>query len=382
MLKVIHLSTKNVKCGIATYAHNLISSLDELCHNTHHTVPVEELSQVNIDDYYDNFIQRCADYDAIHIQHEHGIFTHGGGIEDSIERTGKILTRLAKKYTNKKIAITFHTAPEFFTTLRQAIHFKSTPVTINYFLSRMWKNYIVRTFKKYKNLHIIVHSQITKDKLTNTGVPEESISIITHGVMPMQSDKNHEPVDSFADNINLGIFGFIAEYKGHDLAIRAMQYLPERYNLMILGGRHPNNMSDVIEHRLALIEELDLQDRVKVTGYLTEEEFNTYNKDIAIYLAPYTDHDLSASGAITWSLTSGKPVIGTFIPAFNNICKDYECMIRVHHESPRELAWRIVQLIESPKIQRELVSNCRRYSEENSWASTAKKHLGLYTAIN
>lgn len=380
MHKVIHLSTKDVQCGIATYTQNLVSSMDAICDNEHFRVPTENCKTTynTLDEYYATFIQKCAGFDTIHIQHEHGIFTHGGGIEDSIERTGNILQSLAKKYPDKRIYITFHTAPEFFTTMLQALCQRDIETTISYFLSRMWRSHISNTFKKYSNITAIVHSGETRDKLINSFVPAESIHIIPHGVLPMR-ESNFTPLSSSASSINLGLFGFIAEYKGHDLAIRAMQYLPERYKLMILGGRHPNNMSNVIEARLALIEDLELEDRVKITGYIKDEEFQDFNDMISIYLAPYTDTNLSASGAVTWSLTSGKPVVGTFIPAFNNICKEHKCIAQVNHDSPRELAWKVMQLVESSDLQLELVNNCRKYCSDNSWENIAIKHKDLYT---
>jgi glycosyltransferase involved in cell wall biosynthesis len=384
-MRVIHLSTKNVKCGIATYTANLVDALNNICSNTYYKLPVwqdsDVMSSVDVDSYYSEFIDACEDHDAIHIQHEHGLFTHTGKIEDSIDRTGQVLESLAKKYPTKKVFITFHTAPEFITTLSQVIFQRSIETAIMYFMSRMWRAYIAKTIKKYSNINAIVHSQITRDKLIASRVPANSINIVPHGVQPM---RNHSfsPVDHSSETINLGIFGFIAEYKGHDLAIRAMQYLPERYKLLILGGRHPNNMSTVIEDRLALIEDLALEDRIKITGYIKEDEFQAYNDDISIYLAPYTDPDLSASGAVTWSLTSGKPVVGTFIPAFNNICKEHECIAQVNHISPRELAWKIIQLVESSELQVELVNNCKKYCADNSWSNIAKTHINLYTAVD
>jgi glycosyltransferase involved in cell wall biosynthesis len=38
----------------------------------------------------------------------------------------------------------------------------------------------------------------------------------------------------------IGIYGFLSPYKGHLVALKALEYLPEDYHLLIIGGEHPH----------------------------------------------------------------------------------------------------------------------------------------------
>ncbi len=40
----------------------------------------------------------------------------------------------------------------------------------------------------------------------------------------------------------VGIFGFLSNYKGHLTAIKMLEYLPEDYHLIIVGGEHPHGL--------------------------------------------------------------------------------------------------------------------------------------------
>lgn len=58
-----------------------------------------------------------------------------------------------------------------------------------------------------------------------------------------------EPRDRTLERYNLdpgrtyvSIFGFFGHYKGHLTAIKALEYLPEDYHLLIVGGEHPHGI--------------------------------------------------------------------------------------------------------------------------------------------
>jgi glycosyltransferase involved in cell wall biosynthesis len=44
------------------------------------------------------------------------------------------------------------------------------------------------------------------------------------------------------DKRYLGVFGFLSSYKGHLTAMKALEFLPDDWNLAIIGGEHPHAM--------------------------------------------------------------------------------------------------------------------------------------------
>ena len=98
-----------------------------------------------------------------------------------------------------------------------------------------------------------------------------------------------------------------------------------------------------------------------------------------ICLAPYRAYaNLSASGAITWALSSGKPTIASKIDAFQAIRREADCLMMVTPEVVRELAWAVEKLDGDKALQEKLVRNALEYSEQHSWAKTAQAHIDIY----
>jgi glycosyltransferase involved in cell wall biosynthesis len=122
--------------------------------------------------------------------------------------------------------------------------------------------------------------------------------------------------------------------------------------------------------------------RLVVTGYVTQDELDLYHAATDICLAPYIDDSLSGSAAITWAMTSGKPVIASNIRAFREINSFADCLLMVTPNAEMELAWQIERLAASPSLQSRLVENARRYAREYSWPKTAQQTADLYKNLS
>ena len=79
-MRVLHLSTWNRPCGIATYCGNLVRSLDSLGIRND-VYPLEPhlwrtYTTGDIADLQADITEQARRYDVVHIQHEHGFFGH------------------------------------------------------------------------------------------------------------------------------------------------------------------------------------------------------------------------------------------------------------------------------------------------------------------
>jgi len=177
------------------------------------------------------------------------------------------------------------------------------------------------------------------------------------------------------------MFGFLGSYKGHDVAVRALARLPERFHLAICGGTHPESDDDTLARVVRLARKLGLEQRVTVTGWLAEAEAELYYAATDICLAPYVDVALSASGAITWALASGKPTIASRIPAFQGISREQPCLLLTAPGAVDELVWAAEKLAADPDLGAMLVAAARRYTAVHSWDSTAAATADVYSAL-
>jgi glycosyltransferase involved in cell wall biosynthesis len=177
----------------------------------------------------------------------------------------------------------------------------------------------------------------------------------------------------------LTIFGFVGRYKGHDLAVNALKQLPEDYRLAICGGAHPESRDDFLTRLMCQIKEAGLEDRVTITGWLPTESAELYYAATDICLAPYrADSGLSASGALTWALSSNRPIIASKIDAFQPIQRESGAMMMITADALEELCWAIQRLADDEVLQERLVQAAGNYVEKHSWRKNAENTIQLY----
>ena len=118
-----------------------------------------------------------------------------------------------------------------------------------------------------------------------------------------------------SNSIVLGIFGFISEYKGHEIAIKALSFLPSNYHLAFFGAQHPfsinsqDKIDSYINSLLNLIVQKKLTRRVHFLGALNDEEFIQALLCCNYNILPYYETNQSGSGVASLSLETGTKMI-------------------------------------------------------------------------
>lgn len=374
-MKILHLAPQNSLCGIATYSANLLKGLRAAEDNSQHTVislpPKEEIERLTAYDFkkfLSKFAKQSSDYQAVHIQNEWGLFSQTGGIDNGLENFYFLIHTIFQ--FNKNVIITFHTEPVFIKQDGPLNYIEKKAI-------KFWKTKLTPLLNKCKN---IVHTHISKTSFQDSGLHPTRLFKVTHGVLERYLNKNDKLP---SQDIILSLFGHIASYKGYDLIFDALKLLDDNYKLIIIGGRHPHSRGNELEELLLKIKELNLSKRVLITGSVTDEEANYYHSATDICLAPHQSEYLSASGAITWSLTSGAPVIGSNVNSFREITKDVpDSMMLCHPRSPYEWAWAIKRCGEDYLLREKLISAAANYCEKFSWSNTASSHVKIYNLKN
>jgi len=406
-MTITFYSTWNEPCGIAGYTADLKRALDT---RTQLRTEVIRLPKAEIQFATETRIREILKALAeqasavAHIQHEFSFF--GQTYASSCVNFSFFL----KNLKSKKIVITFHSLPikndSTVEKIRLAVRRRFGALFNKTKEQRAW-NLVVRTINSLKVI-CIVHDDRSALQLVNSGISESLIKVVPLGVNEMLTPSlSREEAKSLLgykpDDVLVGLFGFVAAYKGPDIACDAIAALPPNFKLAIVGGRHPENQSDgamsLIASKIfgnfgrenarkrrqsaalgidATKSESIASGKVRLTGYLPRADIDIYRTACDIFVAPYREVNLSSSAAITWALSSRRPLIASGVDAFLDIARKYNCMMVIGQEQPSELAWAILKLNSDKALQEDLLREAERYCTDRSWNSVAARYAELY----
>jgi len=225
----------------------------------------------------------------------------------------------------------------------------------------------------------IVHSRPTRDALAALGVPDERLHywrhpVETHVAPLPDRDAARERFEA-ADRRVLTILGFIARRKGYDLALDALAQLPNDVMLLVAGGEHAADRSGSLAWLKARVAEAGLGRRVRITGYLADEDLLQAVAASDLILAPF--REVSGSGSLALAMARGMPVLAADLPAL----ADITCLERFPAGDAPALAAAVERLLASPERLNEMRAATVRYAEANSYATVAERTLALYASM-
>lgn len=394
---VQHYSSWKIPCGIADYTADLIGGL--ATHGVRNEVlPVgyttnQNLAVVDMLREYDLLATKARAADLIHIQHEYSFFGRS-----SWELCNHLFTECLKRLiaTGKPIVITFHSdALPFGVTevIPPALGLKARikraiKQRILAAYDRLQRRKPPETFAHVINKHLnqircVVHTRRTRTRYIDLGIAAQAISVVPMGFKPRSSILQTSQAEARRqlglpqDITLLSLFGFVSKYKGPLVAAKALKLLPPNYVLALVGGPHPANNEPILEKILRLWRGQDPH-RLIITGYVPSELADLWQCASDITLAPYEEVGMSGSAAITWALSSGKPVIASKIHTFREIYEDSGAMFMVTPNCPHELAWAIQHVMKSEHLAQELVRKAQSFAAANSFERVAEKYLAVY----
>lgn len=169
---------------------------------------------------------------------------------------------------------------------------------------------------------------------------------------------------------NLLFFGFIREYKGLDILIRACGLLKDKldFNLIIAGEFY----SDEDKYH-KLIKENHLGERVVLRNdFIPSDDVKNYFSASDVVVLPY--RSATQSGIIQAAYNFYKPVIVTKTGALTEIVTDGKTGYTVEPENPEKLADAILKYFNENKAD-EFSGNIKTHQEQFSW----KRFSELFT---
>ncbi len=297
------------RCGLATYTSDLRGALnasapdldvsivaidrDKISHGPEVKVIIDQ----DDDASYTAAADALADLHVgvVLIQHEYGIF---GG------RNGSYVLHLARQLTARDIPymVTLHTV-------------LTHPSEGQYDTLRMLCQHAAR---------VTVFTQMARHAAADSGLARpEQLVVVPHGA-PLELVATVDPPGLRSDLAELDgrvltTFGLISPGKGLETAIEAFAKVVTNHpdlRYVIAGQTHP----EVVRHsgesyRDSLVEltaQLGLGDRVRlVDAFLTTGEIGALMRRTTIFVTPYRGSEQTCSGALTFALAGGCPVVST-----------------------------------------------------------------------
>ncbi|MDD2796081.1 hypothetical protein [Acidocella sp.] len=425
--RIAIVSTYDELCGIAGYTRAIEKQL----------APYADLQIFDLDQYLlkstHRRVRRLADqhileiaralrgYDSVNIQLEHG--TLGRTSRDIIRRF-RILANAAPA-----LSVTMHTVLigddlpyELMGRLlrkgRIIAMFEAIGASLK---SRVLSHSIhgqLRRLQARKPVSVIVHAKrdmrMMRDIFRLNNVFHHPLSFIAHaeawGLRQRTRRNDFSLIETLPADVKLvGTFGFLSSYKGFETAIRALNFLPENYHLLIFGGVHPQGikreqaidpyiakllqaarigqtpLDHLRESGLALSPGGDvtrliaehpetLRARVHFMGALSDSEFAAAMAlcDAAVF--PYIEVGQSSSGPISIALEMGTRVIASRTAAFRAYARYHPDLIEFFDiGNYAELAGRIAARGRVsgriPELVYNTETNARLYLEANGCAA-------------
>jgi glycosyltransferase involved in cell wall biosynthesis len=222
---------------------------------------------------------------------------------------------------------------------------------------------------------IVVHSQVEVERLRGI-IPGDRIRVVPHFVerrrLPLGPEEARARL-GLSDRRIVTLLGFVYGRKGHRYAVEAVPFMPDDA-VMVYAGGPVAGRSYVYDLATAKAAELGLGDRFRITGYLSEEELETWIAATHLAILPFTD--LSASGSLSSWISAGKPMLVSDLPGFREYAQRAPGALRFFSPTePRPLGMAISELLAGPLTDPD--PGVLRLAEELSMERTVDRYLAV-----
>lgn len=162
---------------------------------------------------------------------------------------------------------------------------------------------------------IVVHSEEEIGRLEGL-VPTSRVRVIPHFVeeraFALTRAVAREQLGVEGKRV-VTLLGFIYGRKGHKILVEAIPALAPDVQVVYAGGgiAHKEKFLENVQRRKL---ELDLGERLRITGYLSEEDLETWVAATDLAVLPFKD--ISASGSLSTWIAAGKPILASDLPGF------------------------------------------------------------------
>jgi glycosyltransferase involved in cell wall biosynthesis len=211
-------------------------------------------------------------------------------------------------------------------------------------------------------------------------VEDKRVTVIPHFVeeRPRHFDRSEAKAHLDLEGRRVvSVLGFITRQKGYDLVVEALPHLPNDVVALFVGRPGPRNQ-DYAEGLRARASDLGTDSRLRVTGYVQEDELDRYLAATDLALCPF--REASASGSLSTWIAAERPVLASDLPLFSEYNERVpESIATFHPYTPERLATRTEKILERPK--EEVQPRLQALRESLSVPEIVAQHHEVYRRV-
>jgi glycosyltransferase involved in cell wall biosynthesis len=233
---------------------------------------------------------------------------------------------------------------------------------------------------------VIVHSSNAKRILIDEWkFPHDKIEIIPLGLPAKIHLLNKEFCKKklgFSSKKILLIYGYARGYKNYEMVIKCLSKLPEEVVLIITGATRQKKHQKVYENMLRRIKELNLEKRIKITGFVEESEIPILFGASDIGILPYTKTfgDFS-SASMAEQLAYQVPILAADIHPFESFKRINGCVATFDKNDMDDFINKLKTLLYNKIKSNALKKEEKKYWQNNKWDKIALKYKKLYEEL-
>lgn len=172
--------------------------------------------------------------------------------------------------------------------------------------------------------------------------------------------------------------GRLVPYKGYSYLIEAAQYLPDDY-VVAIGGTGP-----LYDELNRLIIDKGLEDKVKLLGFVKDEDVTAYYTACKIFVLPSIQKTEAFGIVQIEAMSGGKPVVATTIPGSGTSWVNAHGIsgLNVTPKQSKELAEAILSITKDEDTYIRYCQNARqRYESEFTKEKMIKGAINIYNKL-
>lgn len=228
-------------------------------------------------------------------------------------------------------------------------------------------------------VRIISPSRYTAEQLTKcVGVSADRIRVIPEGVdlpcgtlSPTERARERERLVGPGHEIILSV-GVLQTRKNTLNALRALETLPARYRLVLVGG--DGHGSEAIHD---YIRRQGLDCRVRLLGHVAAAELPALYQAASVFLFPSLEEGFGLP--VLEAMANGLPVVAAHTSSLPEV--GGEAALYVDPHDPRDIADKVLRAVEDSALRHKLSQMGLARAQAFSWRRTAEATLQVYDEV-
>ena len=232
---------------------------------------------------------------------------------------------------------------------------------------------------------LIVHTSTDREVLVRLGARADIVHHLPHPVPLAAAMPSHDVALrrwGLEGKRCVMLFGFLANKKGHALALDMMSHLPPDVVLLFAGGQHPQDHTDYVPRLRARIANEGLFNRVRITDYLAEADIPGIMAATDVAIAPFLQS--SGSGSLANLFAYGRAVVASDIPPHREIAQEHPAPMALFPSGDAvALAEQVNSLLDltHPARRNALQSASYEYAQRHSYLEMARSTAQIYRSV-